>query len=287
MKKEINMNKLNIRKKPFFMVISIMLFLLVGGSFAWYLLSGQKHEADTNDLKIMSPYFLYLLNPGDNRSLQFSVGNIHPGEVKQVVICVSNQKPVGSDEIAIDIAKESDFKYDLEFIYTENLALDYKVYELSRTVIPDKDSGEKIPKGSILIEGEIADGFYWTKKTVTNDSNEIIEKSLIGKNVSRARWEAVFDTDSLNPDKIQNKGTYILFQKDTNDHDLHLSYNYDSTNGAQYEYDYYLIEMSLKDGASFPAKETDLLYVVVNAKQPEPTKETTTETTTEETTTSE
>ena len=88
MKKEINMNKLNIRKKPFFMVISIMLFLLVGGSFAWYLLSGQKHEADTNDLKIMSPYFLYLLNPGDNRSLQFSVGNIHPGEVKQVVICV-------------------------------------------------------------------------------------------------------------------------------------------------------------------------------------------------------
>ena len=78
-----------------------------------------------------------------------------------------------------------------------------------------------------------------------------------------------------------------MFQKDTNEHDLHLSYNYDSTNGAQYEYDYYLIEMSWKDGASFPAKETDLLYVVVNAKQPEPTKETTTETTTEETTTSE
>ena len=30
----------------------------------------------------------------------------------------------------------------------------------------------------------------------------------------------------------------------------------------QYEYDYYLIEMSWKDGASFPAKETDLLYEV-------------------------
>ena len=144
MKKEINMNKLNIRKKPFFMVISIMLFLLVGGSFAWYLLSGQKHEADTNDLKIMSPYFLYLLNPGDNRSLQFSVGNIHPGEVKQVVICVSNQKPEDSDEIAIDIAKESDFKYDLEFIYTKNLALDYKVYELTKTVIPE-NWNESIP----------------------------------------------------------------------------------------------------------------------------------------------
>lgn len=286
MKKEINMNKLNIRKKPFFMVISIMLFLLVGGSFAWYLLSGQKHEADTNDLKIMSPYFLYLLNPGDNRSLQFSVGNIHPGEVKQVVICVSNQKPVGSDEIAIDIAKESDFKYDLEFIYTENLALDYKVYELSRTEIPDNDE-EKIPEDSIMIEG--VNGFYWDKKTVTIHSQEKgTVKSLEWKDVSKARWQAVFnDMEKEAVGKIQNKGTYILFQKDTNDHDLHLSYNYDSTNGAQYEYDYYLIEMSWKDGASFPAKETDLLYVVVNAKQPEPTKETTTETTTEETTTSE
>ena len=286
MKKEINMNKLNIRKKPFFMVISIMLFLLVGGSFAWYLLSGQKHEADTNDLKIMSPYFLYLLNPGDNRSLQFSVGNIHPGEVKQVVICVSNQKPVGSDEIAIDIAKESDFKYDLEFIYTENLALDYKVYELTKTVLPD-DNNVVIPKGSIVIEG--VNGFYWNKKTVTINSQEKgTVKSLEWKDVSQARWQAVFnDMEKEAVGKIQNKGTYILFQKDTNEHDLHLSYNYDSTNGAQYEYDYYLIEMSWKDGASFPAKETDLLYVVVNAKQPEPTKETTTETTTEETTTSE
>ena len=286
MKKEINMNKLNIRKKPFFMLISIMLFLLVGGSFAWYLLSGQKHEADTNDLKIMSPYFLYLLNPGDNRSLQFSVGNIHPGEVKQVVICVSNQKPVGSDEIAIDIAKESDFKYDLEFIYTKNLALDYKVYELTKTVLPD-DNNVVIPKGSIVIEG--VNGFYWNKKTVTINSQEKgTVKSLEWKDVSKARWQAVFnDMEKEAVGKIQNKGTYILFQKDTNEHDLHLSYNYDSTNGAQYEYDYYLIEMSWKDGASFPAKETDLLYVVVNAKQPEPTKETTTETTTEETTTSE
>lgn len=280
MKKEIYMNKLNIRKKPFFMVISIMLFLLVGGSFAWYLLSGQKHEADTNDLKIMSPYFLYLLNPGDNRSLQFSVGNIHPGEVKQVVICVSNQKPVGSDEIAIDIAKESDFKYDLEFIYTENLALDYKVYELTKTVLPD-DNNVVIPKGSIVIEG--VNGFYWNKKTVTIDSWEKgIVKSLEWKDVSKARCQAVFnDMEEEAVRKIQNKGQYLLFQQDTNDIDLHLAYTYDTeSKKPQYEYDYYLIEMSWKENANFSdnAKETDLLYVVVNAKQPEPTTKATTET---------
>ena len=279
MKKEINMNKLNIRKKPFFMVISIMLFLLVGGSFAWYLLSGQKHKADTEDLKIMSPYFLYLLNPGDSKSLQFSVGNIHPGEVKQVVICVSNQKPVGSDEIAIDIAKESDFKYDLEFIYTENLALDYKVYELTKTVLPD-DNDEEIPKGSIVIEG--VDGFYWNKKTVTIDSQEKgTVKSLEWKDVSKARWQAVFnDMEEEAVKKIQNKGQYLLFQQDTNDIDLHLAYTYDTkSKKPQYEYDYYLIEMSWKVNANFSdnAKETDLLYVVVNAKQPEPTTKTTTE----------
>ena len=158
MKKAEKLKKLNIGKKPFFIVISMILFIAIGGSFAWYLLSGQKHKADTDELKIMSPYFLYLLNPDDSSSLQFSVGNIHPGEVKQVVICVSNQKPTDSVETVIDIAKDSDFNYDLEFIYTENLPLDYKVYELTKN---SYDESDKVPDGSILIED--VDDFYWTK----------------------------------------------------------------------------------------------------------------------------
>ena len=193
-----------------------------------------------------------------------------------MVICVSNQKPEDSDEIAIDIAKESDFKYDLEFIYTKNLALDYKVYELSRTEIPDNDE-EKIPEDSIMIEG--VDDFYWNKKMVTIDSQEKgTVKSLEWKDVSKARWQAVFnDMEEEAVKKIQNKGQYLLFQQDTNDIDLHLAYTYDTeSKKPQYEYDYYLIEMSWKVNANFSdnAKETDLLYVVVNAKQPEPTTKT-------------
>ena len=72
-----------------------------------------------------------------------------------------------------------------------------------------------------------------------------------------------------------------MFQQDTNDIDLHLAYTYDTkSKKPQYEYDYYLIEMSWKVNANFSdnAKETDLLYVVVNAKQPEPTTKATTET---------
>ena len=55
---------------------------------------------------------------------------------------------------------------------------------------------------------------------------------------------------------------------------MHLTYK-----NSKYEYDYYLIEMSWKENANFSdnAKETDLLYVVVNAKQPEPTKKSETE----------
>lgn len=274
MKKAEKLKKLNIGKKPFFIVISMILFIAIGGSFAWYLLSGQKHKADTDELKIMSPYFLYLLNPDDSSSLQFSVGNIHPGEVKQVVICVSNQKPTDSVETVIDIAKDSDFNYDLEFIYTENLPLDYKVYELTKN---SYDESDEVPDGSILIED--VDDFYWTKR-LASDSSTVT--NLSDKNVSEERWEAVFNVDTNGDgtiDKsdysgVENKGQYLLFQTDAIGAELHLTYK-----NSKYEYDYYLIEMSWKENANFSdnAKETDLLYVVVNAKQPEPTKKSETE----------
>ena len=259
MKKKGNSKKLNIKRKPYFMVISLMLFLTLGSSFAWYLLSGQKHKATTKDLPVMSPYFLYLLNPDDSTSLQFSVGNIHPGEVKQVVICVSNEKPDDVIGEVIDIAKESDFKYDLEFIYTENLALDYKIYELTKIAY---DEGDAIPNGSIQIEN--VDGFYWTKRM----NQENVVASLVGANVSTTRWNAVFGTTDKNTlGAIENKGQYLLFQTDAIGSELHLTYK-----DKKYDYDYYLIEMSWKANANFSdnAKETDLLYVVVNAKQPEP-----------------
>lgn len=262
MKKVQKKKKVNIERKLFFMVILLLLFSVIGGTFAWYLY-GQKQEADTKDIEIMSPYFLYLLNPGDSKSLQFSVGNIHPGEVKQVVICVSNSRPQDVTGELIDIAKESDFRYDLEFICTENLPLDYKVYELTKKAY---DSSQTLPPESILIEN--IEDFYWMRR-VGADGTTVTD--LMGENVSDMRWEAVFGNLQKNIlNAIQNKGQYILFQKDAIGEELHLTYQ-----NGQYDYDYYLIEMTWKENANFSenAKETDLLYVVVNAKQPEPTLE--------------
>lgn len=261
------MKRLRKKRKPlFFIVIFMILFLLLGGTFTWYLLSWKKQEADRDNIEVMTPYFLYLLNPGDHNSLQFSIGNIHPGEVKRVVICVSNQKPKDSSDTGIEIAKESDFNYDLEFIYTENLALDYKVYELSKKNVEDN---QNVPENGIIIEG--INDFYWTKKGKSTESENETENGspLNGENVSNSRWEEVFKKtdESIDFAEIENKGQYLLFQKDVNGNFLHLSYLADI-----YEYDYYLIEMSWKENANFSdnAKETDLLYVVVNAKQPKP-----------------
>ena len=272
------MKRLRKKRKPlFFIVIFMILFLLLGGTFAWYLLSWKKQEADRENIEIMTPYFLYLLNPGDNSSLQFSVGNIHPGEVKRVVICVSNQKPNGSEGSGIDIAKESDFQYDLEFIYTENLPLVYQIYELEEKEISESNS--TVPAGGIQIEG--VTNRYWVKKqkqtNATENSNESGGETqdagaLIGTDMSETRWKETFNKaeeieNTINLNSIENKGKYWLYEKDVNDQLFHLKYAQN-----QYEYDYYLIEMKWKDGADFTvnAKETDLLYVVVNAKQPKP-----------------
>lgn len=265
------MKRLSKKRKPlFFIVIFMILFLLLGGTFAWYLLSWKKQEADRDKIEIMTPYFLYLLNPGDNSSLQFSVGNIHPGEVKRVVICVSNRKPTDSNESVIDIAKESDFNYELEFIYTENLALDYKVYELSKNFA--NDTNTEIPQNGIKIEG--VNDFYFTKKKKSSGTETEQDGALEGEDVSGSRWEKVFENseESEVSSSIENKGRYLLFKEGADGNELHLSYH-----GNQYEYDYYLIEMSWKSNAKFSdnAKETDLLYVVVNAKQPKPQLKTT------------
>ena len=70
---------------------------------------------------------------------------------------------------------------------------------------------------------------------------------------------------------IFNKGKYFLYQNDTNGNPLALEYK-NSDGVSQYEYDYYLLEISWQDGVDFSkyTKETDLVYVVVNAKQPKP-----------------
>lgn len=231
-------------------MISLCLVLLVasGATFAWYTRS-ENVSASRENIQVMTPYFLYLLNPGTSDSLEYTIGNIHPSQTKQTVICVSNKKPDDVDDDSIDIARESDFTYELEFITTNNLEVNYEIYELTMYELAD---GAEAPAGSITMP-EVP-GVYWTK----------VGNALVGQDTSTERHQSVFGTD--NPSGVVNSGKYTLYSKDSAGNALHLSYT-----GGTYDYDYYLIEIDWIDENSFEnsLKETDVNYVVVNAMQPE------------------
>ena len=240
------------RKKIVILSISLALVLGCGVSYAWYTRS-ENVSATREGVSIMTPYFLYLLNPGTSDSLQYTIGSIHPAETKQTVICVSNQKPENVEDDSIDIARVSDFTYELEFITTNNLEVDYEIYELSKHSL---NKGESIPEGAITMP-DVKD-VYWKK----------VGKALKGKDTTDVRHAGVFGTS--NPSSVVNSGTYTLYSEDSSGNALHLSYS-----GGSYDYDYYLIEINWKDETSFEKslKETDVNYVVVNAMQPKPVEE--------------
>lgn len=105
-----------------------------GGTLAWYLREDVK-QAQTTGAEVMAPYNLYLMNPNAKDSLKFAVGNLHPGEIKHTVICVSNRVPEnydGEDNMS-ELVKDSEFNYDLQLVHTENLAVDYAVYPLEES----------------------------------------------------------------------------------------------------------------------------------------------------------
>ncbi len=243
------------KKKPVIIAAVVTMLLAMVATFSWYLFNKDSH-ADTKDIKIMTPYFLYLLNPDDKTSLQFSVGNIHPGEVKQVVICVSNKKP---DDGSVDIARESKFNYDLEFVHTENLKVNYDIYELQKDSYTDTAD---IPSNGILVDG--VDGVYWTKMETDGNVNPLTPT----KDETTSRLNTVFPEGT---DGVFNKGKYLLYQYDSNGVQMGLEYK-DNGTDKKYEFDYYLVEISWEKNVNFSeyTKETDLLYVIVNAKQPKP-----------------
>ena len=241
-----------IRKKVITFSTCLVLIMAMGITFAWYTRE-ENIKATRESVEIMTPYFLYLLNPGTTDSLQYTIGNIHPAETKQTVICVSNKKPDDVDDDSIDIARVSDFTYELEFITTNNMDVNYEIYELE---VHNLEENESAPSNAITIPD--APDVYWTKKG----------EALVGQNTSAERHTEVFGTDS--PAGVVNKGTYTLFSKDSQGKELHLTYS-----SGRYDYDYYLIEVDWNDDKSFEKslKETDVNYVVVNAMQPKPVQE--------------
>lgn len=245
---------MNGKKKIIVLAVCILLCLAVaGGSFAWYLREDAK-RAETETATVMAPYNLYLLNPNAKDTLQFAVGNLHPGETKQTVICVSNKRPdnyTGDESIMTELAKDSEFGYDLMLVHTDNLAVNYTVYPLSRNNI---QAGINLPVDAIIMEDDTEDTYYWTKTGTP----------LAGSDVSTDMRTRVFGSQDTS--NIVNVGTYWL----SDDDDMKLAYS-----NGNYEYDYYLIEITWQDIDNFDdyKKETDLVYVVVNAKQPRPVEE--------------
>lgn len=241
-----------IRGKIIIISLCLALITVAGTTFAWYTRT-ENTSASREGIEVMTPYFLYLLNPGTSDSLEYTIGNIHPSETKQTVICVSNQKPDDVDDDSIDIARVSDFTYELEFVTTNNLEVDYEIYELTKHNLVE---GESVPEGAITMP-EVT-GVYWKK----------VGKALVGQDTSDTRHQSVFG--DINAEDVVNSGKYTLYSEDSSGNPLHLSYS-----GSAYDYDYYLIEIDWIDEKSFEnsLKETDVNYVVVNAMQPKPVAE--------------
>lgn len=246
--------------------LSLVLILLVG-TFAWYVISAIRH-VDSEDTTVMTPYLLYLLNPTDEQSLAITIGNLHPGETKQAVICVSSQKP---EEMGIAaISKDSEFAYELELAYTENLALDYKVYELELI----EDAEANVIEDLIVVEDSTGSNTKTFKRAL---SGEKLAKAA--PDVSQERQKEMYPGTDEARAKIVNLGQYDSYRTDAAGEVLSLNTKVTTENGTvEYDKDYYLIEMKWKDKdengntVQFEnyTKETDLIYIIVKAMQPKP-----------------
>lgn len=234
--------------------ISIVgVFLLFSVSFAWY--SVIKREADSQSTDVMEPYYLTLLNPSETDVLQLSVGSLLPGRTRQIVFCVSNKE----NEEKINMGGK-EFDYSMELIYTGNLAVNFRIYELEKS---DAENGSIVTEDTVTADGgDATQILYWKVKTPNTP--------LTGEDVSDARHAEV----GLSGTEI-NRGTYIQYTSNESV-DFHLSSGDD---GTGYESQYFLMEMEWDDAAygSFEKyeKETDMIYILVKALQPEPRKDST------------
>lgn len=238
-------------------VLSVLTLVLVAilGTFAWYLISSRREiYSDRED--VMVPYFLYLKNATDENSLNFSVGNLHPGQTISQVICVTNKIPDDdTGSVDYEISRESEFAYELELAYTENLPVDYTVYDLkedtSGDVIVRDDNGEK-------------------------RFSRLSAIAMTAENKDEIRMQEVFGKTEDELADVVNKGTYDTYTTGGagGNERLTLTTSLDDSGAVVYDKDFYLIEISWKDNIDFSnyTKETDLVEVIVKALQPEPSE---------------
>ncbi len=269
MNKTAKQRKKKLNRKQFLVLVimlSVMLIMLI--SFAWYYFKVDK-EVDSEEADVMAPYYLYMLD-GEGNSLSLSIGSLHPGETKQVVIGVSN-KPADSSLNLDDylVGKNSQFDYKFALAYTQNLPITYKVYELLKTENADPEFTVKEPSGEEV-------------KLEKNEMNKDEDKSeeLTEENNTEMYQDEAEVEEGKTVDEIVNYVQYDLYPYDSGSVGdsgksktaLSLKTVVDNNGTTSYEMDYYLIEMEWKDGIEFSnfIKETDLIYVIVDAVQPEP-----------------
>lgn len=236
----------------------VMVLILALVTYAWYtLLQNRRVNSEMRD--VMQPYYLYLVEPNGTDSLRLSVGNLHPGETKQIMIGVTNKKPNNENSVSYQIGKNSNFHYDLELAYTSNLPLNFKVYSL---------------KEDAQASGESAYTAKWTDHN-NQPVTKKYEKSLLTKNdqtsnsLTDKNNKEMYGEDKV--DQTVNKATYDVYDKNGTSN-FELKTTVGENGEVSFDLNYYLIELSWQNDISFPdyLKETDLMYVMVNAMQLEP-----------------
>lgn len=247
------------------------------------------------------PYYLYLLNSTSTDYFQLNVVNMHPEETKRVVFCVSNEDI--DNQLVYAVGRNSDFNYELELTYTQNIPLAYTIYALDELTDTEKSEYE-----SMTEQEKAASGIFETQSRVPEiDENGNVKKDSSGKIIYKSDplpqyWkkrkaddssvkalqmdetESIDETDNNNKDLygtayneagtgIVNIGKYDVYPDDVNGVALRLQTEFNG-NSTEYPKHYYLIEVDWakdrKEAFSDYLKETDLIYVIVRAKQPRP-----------------
>lgn len=270
-KLKLHMEKL-LRDKVMFtaVLVGAVTILCMGITVAWY--THRSREADTVSAGVMKPYYLSLRNPSDTDTLQLSVGSLLQGKTKQIVFCVSSQ-----EEAQVN-GDTSSFEYALELIHTDNLALNYEIYPLEKA--ESGESGIIVAEDIITADGETTtiETTYW-KKTASNG----VATPLQGTDVSEERWEqtGLSDAAELDPDAAEkgiiNRGTYISYGKTEEEGEEAVDNGLALDPGeGTYAAQYFVLEISWNIVSGFEKydKETDMIYIVAKAVQPEPEKNT-------------
>ena len=272
-KKKLHIDK-DLRIMVYVWGLVVGMMLLVSSSYAWYTLNTR--EAETVTPNVMKPYNLELQDATGSVSKQLSIGGLQQGEIKQIVFSVTNKEnpQINKNKTAFD--------YALELIYTNNLALQYEIYPLISVQNPDENS-LATQETVTVTEGEGENAT--TVEQVVTSYWEKDATALDGEDVSGIRWSQagltnVVDDENTNENEadaptadIINRGTYISYEKKTDNLGAVLNGNMKLDAGEDaYATQYYVLEIqwSIDEGFEKYDKETDMIYVVAKAVQPEP-----------------